>query len=86
MKHTSWGEFCWWLAWKAWPFKTWNVVRTWGTRQWVAEKQRRHAQAARMLLASGWDGGYCYVDGNPYTLKVYPGHLSAIDAARKEPT
>lgn len=70
-----WGNLCWLIGFRLWPFCRSAAVRTWVTRQWVMGRARRHEAAARMLLASGWYGGYAYVDGEPYTLKVYPGFL-----------
>jgi hypothetical protein len=75
-----WANACWWIGWRLWPTKCFSVVRSWATRQWCREHARRHEAAVRMLLASGWNGGYCYVDGELYTLKVYRGRKTdAID-------
>jgi hypothetical protein len=72
------GNLCWWIGWKVWPFKCFPCVRQWATRQWVKSRAKRHEDAARMLLESGWHGGYCHLDGKPYTLKVYEGHQGGV--------
>jgi hypothetical protein len=74
-----WANLCWWIGWKLWPFRCFSRVREWGTRQWSRDRARRHEEAARLLLASGWHGGYCVVDGKPYTLRVYEGHKGGAE-------
>lgn len=69
------GNICWWIGWKVWPFNRFSPIRSWGTRQWIRSRAIRHENAARMLLQSDWRGGYCYVDGKPYTLRIYDGHI-----------
>lgn len=75
----SYGNWCWWIGWKVWPFRRFSFVRSWATRRWCKSRAKRHEDAARMLLESGWNGGYCYVNGKPYTLKVYDGHKGGVE-------
>lgn len=76
-----WGNLCWWIGHKLWPLRCFSVFRTWGTHQWVHARNQKHVAAAKMLLASGWHGGYCCIDGKWYTIKLFPGRGLPGDAA-----
>jgi hypothetical protein len=77
---TFWSRILWRIAWPPWRCTSIGPIRSWAMRKWVRSRGKRLENAARALLRLREYGvchAYCYVDGEPYTLRIEPGHVSA---------